>query len=328
MSAGGVVEVFGSLLLVIGAIFALAWLARWLQGARMAKVGSIQIRGGAQLGAKEKVVLLQVGETQFLVGVASSSVSLLHRFESAVTDDPPAASAEPGFAEPTLPAVTATPVAGGGTEYSLSIQVLMLMTLLTLLPAALLSMTAFTRIVIVLGLLRQALGTGQTPTNQVLIGLSLFLAFFVMAPVFERVYSLAVQPYMAGELAFEPALQAAAEPMRAFMFAQTRETDLLSFARIAGDEPYASQQDVPFAVLAAAFLTSELTTAFQIGFLLFIPFVIIDLVVASVLMSMGMMMLSPMLISLPFKLMLFVLVDGWALITGMLAASFRAVGAA
>jgi flagellar biosynthesis protein FliP len=234
----------------------------------------------------------------------------------------------PALAEPTLPAVTATPVAGGGTEYSLSIQVLMLMTLLTLLPAALLSMTAFTRIVIVLGLLRQALGTGQTPTNQVLIGLSLFLAFFVMAPVFERVYSLAVQPYMAGELAFEPALQAAAEPMRAFMFAQTRETDLLSFARIAGDEPYASQQDVPFAVLAAAFLTSELTTAFQIGFLLFIPFVIIDLVVASVLMSMGMMMLSPMLISLPFKLMLFVLVDGWALITGMLAASFRAVGAA
>ena len=228
----------------------------------------------------------------------------------------------PAFAEPALPAVTATPLGDGATEYSLSIQVLLLMTALTLLPAAILSMTAFTRIVIVLGLLRQALGTGQTPTNQVLIGLSLFLTFFVMAPVLDGVYSNAVQPYMAGEMAFEPALQAAAEPMRSFMFAQTREADLLSFARIAGDEPYASQQDVPFAVLAAAFLTSELTTAFQIGFLLFIPFVIIDLVVASVLMSLGMMMLSPMLISLPFKLMLFVLVDGWTLVIGALAGSF------
>ncbi len=232
----------------------------------------------------------------------------------------------PAFADPALPAVTSTPIAGGGTEYSLSIQVLLLMTLLTLLPAALLGMTAFTRIVIVLGLLRQALGTGQTPTNQVLIGLSLFLTFFVMSPVLERVYSEAVQPYMAGELAFEPALQAAAQPMRAFMLAQTRDADLLSFSRIAGHEPYSTPDDVPFPVLAAAFLTSELTTAFQIGFLLFVPFVIIDLVVSSVLMSMGMMMLSPMLISLPFKLMLFVLVDGWALITGMLAASFRAAG--
>ncbi|MES0874098.1 flagellar type III secretion system pore protein FliP [Sinimarinibacterium thermocellulolyticum] len=236
-----------------------------------------------------------------------------------------ALSALPAFAAPALPAVTATPLASGATEYSLSIQVLLLMTALTLLPAALLSMSAFTRIVIVLGLLRQALGTGQTPTNQVLIGLALFLTFFVMAPVIDSVYENAAQPYMAGELAFEPALKAAAEPMRAFMFAQTREADLLSFARIAGDEPYRSPQDVPFAVLAAAFLTSELTTAFQIGFLLFIPFVIIDLIVSSVLMSMGMMMLSPMLISLPFKLMLFVLVDGWSLVTGMLAASFRAV---
>ncbi len=232
-----------------------------------------------------------------------------------------------GFAAPALPAVTATPVPGGATEYSLSIQVLLLMTALTLLPAALLAMTAFTRIVIVLGLLRQALGTGQTPTNQVLIGLSLFLTFFVMSPVLERVYVEAAQPYMAGELAFEPALAAAAQPLRGFMLAQTREADLLNFARIAGDAPYAAPEQVPFPVLAAAFLTSELTTAFQIGFLLFIPFVIIDLVVSSVLMSMGMMMLSPMLISLPFKLMLFVLVDGWALVTGMLAASFRAVAA-
>jgi len=223
-----------------------------------------------------------------------------------------------------LPAVTATPGAAGGTEYSLSIQVLLLMTMLTLLPSALLATTAFTRIIIVLGLLRQALGTGQTPTNQVLIGLSLFLTFFVMSPVLDRVYTDAVQPYMDGQLAFEPAVQAAAKPLRSFMLAQTRETDLMSFARMAGKGPFASPDEVPFPVLAASFLTSELTTAFQIGFMLFIPFVIIDLVVASVLMSMGMMMLSPMLISLPFKLMLFVLVDGWALVTGTLAASFQA----
>ncbi len=226
---------------------------------------------------------------------------------------------------PGLPAVTATAGADGGTEYSLSIQVLLLMTALTLLPAALLAMTAFTRVIIVLGLLRQALGTGQTPTNQVLIGLALFLTFFVMTPVIDKVYTDAVQPYMAGELAFEPAVQAAARPVRGFMLAQTRDTDLMTFAKIAGVGPFKSDDEVPFTVLAASFLTSELTTAFQIGFMLFIPFVIIDMVVASVLMSMGMMMLSPMLISLPFKLMLFVLVDGWSLITGTLAASFRAV---
>lgn len=233
----------------------------------------------------------------------------------------------PAYAAPALPAVTATPVSGGGTEYSLSIQVLLLMTALTLLPAALLSMTAFTRIVIVLGLLRQALGTGQTPTNQVLIGLSLFLTFFVMSPVLDRIYTEAAQPYMDGQLAFEPALKAAAQPLRGFMLAQTRDADLLSFARMAGDAKYETPEQIPFPVLAAAFLTSELTTAFQIGFLLFIPFVVIDLVVSSVLMSMGMMMLSPMLVSLPFKLMLFVLVDGWSLVTGMIAASFRVAGA-
>ncbi|MEQ1439321.1 flagellar type III secretion system pore protein FliP [Fontimonas sp. SYSU GA230001] len=235
--------------------------------------------------------------------------------------------ADPVAAAPALPAVTSSPVSGGGTEYSLSIQVLLLMTALTLLPALLLSMTAFTRIVIVLGLLRQALGTGQTPTNQVLIGLSLFLTLFVMSPVLDRIYTEAAQPYLDGQLAFEPALKAAARPLRGFMLAQTREVDLLSFARMAGSGGYESPDDIPFPVLAAAFLTSELTTAFQIGFLLFIPFVIIDLVVSSVLMSMGMMMLSPMLVSLPFKLMLFVLVDGWSLVTGMVAASFRAVGA-
>ncbi len=222
-----------------------------------------------------------------------------------------------------LPALTTAPAAGGGQTYSLSLQVLLLMTALTLLPAALLSMTAFTRIVVVLGLLRQALGTGGTPSNQILIGLALALSFFVMQPVYDRVYAEAAKPYLDGTMAFEPALAAAAKPMRGFMLAQTREADLMAFARIAGHGEYGGPDDIPFTVLASAFVTSELTTAFQIGFLLFIPFVVIDLVVASVLMSLGMMMLSPVIISLPFKLMLFVLVDGWALVTGTLVASFQ-----
>ncbi len=231
---------------------------------------------------------------------------------------PGLASAAPGIA-----AVTATPAPGGGTQYSLSLQTLILMTVLTLLPAMLLSMTAFLRIIVVLGLLRQALGTGQTPTNQVLLGLGLLLTFFVMSPVADRIYTEAAQPYIEGKMDIVPALQAGAQPLRTFMLAQTREADLMTFARIAQQGPYAGPADVPFTVLAAAFMTSELTTAFQIGFLLFIPFVIIDLVVSSVLMSMGMMMLSPMLISLPFKLMLFVLIDGWSLVMGTLASSFQ-----
>jgi len=221
-----------------------------------------------------------------------------------------------------LPAVTVAPAPGGGQQYSLSIQILFLMTALTLLPAALLMTTSFTRIVIVLGLLRQALGTGQTPSNQILLGLSLFLTFFIMAPVFDKVYNEAAAPYLDGQMEFQPALQKAAAPIREFMLAQTREADLMTFAKIADKGPFASPEEIPFTVLAASFVTSELTTAFQIGFLLFIPFIVIDLIVSSVLMSMGMMMLSPMLISMPFKLMLFVLVDGWSLVMGSLAASF------
>lgn len=224
---------------------------------------------------------------------------------------------------PGMPALTVQPGPGGAETWTLSIQLLVLMTALTLLPAALLMTTAFTRIVIVLGLLRHALGTGQTPSNQILIGLSLFLTFFVMQPVFDRAWNDGISPYLDGKMGAEVALKAAGKPVQQFMLAQTRDSDLMLFARLSGREGFASDEDVPFTVLAAAFMTSELKSAFQIGFLLFIPFVIIDLVVASVLMSMGMMMLSPMLISLPFKLMLFVLVDGWALVTGMLAASFR-----
>jgi flagellar biosynthetic protein FliP len=207
-------------------------------------------------------------------------------------------------------------------SWSVSIQVLVAMTALAFLPTLLLAATSFTRIVIVLAVLRQALGMPQTPPNQVLMGLALFLSLFIMAPVMQRIYDEGMQPYMEGELQLTEAVGEAALPMREFMLGQTRETDLALFAGLAEEDAWSGPAAVPFAVLLPAFLTSELKTAFQIGFLTFIPFLIIDLVVASVLMSMGMMMLSPMLVSLPFKIMLFVLVDGWALIVGTLASSF------
>jgi flagellar biosynthetic protein FliP len=215
-----------------------------------------------------------------------------------------------------------TPAQDGAQTYSVTLQVLALMTVLSLLPAALIMMTSFTRILVVLAILRQGLGTAQTPSSQILIGLALFLTFFVMTPVFQHAYSEAVQPYMEEKVSAAEALERAAAPFRAFMLKQTRETDLEMFAQISGRERLESPEGVPFTLLLPAFVTSELKTAFQIGFLILIPFLIIDLVVASVLMSMGMVMLSPLIISLPFKIMLFVLVDGWALIMGTLAASF------
>jgi flagellar biosynthesis protein FliP len=233
-----------------------------------------------------------------------------------------AAGAVPAaFAAPGIPALAVHASAGGQT-YTLTIQLLALMTAITLLPAALLMMTAFTRIVIVLAILRQAIGAGQAPPNQVLLGLALFLTLFVMSPVIDRIHTEAVTPYMAGSIDTTTALERGVVPLKTFMLEQTRESDIAAFERIAGGKGYDTPKDVPLTVLAPAFITSELKTAFQIGFLLFIPFVIIDLVVASVLMSMGMMMLSPVLISLPFKIMLFVLVDGWTLVMGSLAASF------
>ena len=211
---------------------------------------------------------------------------------------------------------------GGTQTYTLTLQVLALMTALSLLPAILLMMTAFTRIVIVLGILRQALGAGQTPPNQVLLGLALFLTFFVMTPVIRQINQNAYQPYAAGTITMTTALDRAEVPLKEFMLHQTRESDIAVFTHIAGGKGYAAPLDVPLSVLVPAFVTSELKTAFLIGFLLYIPFVIIDLVVASVLMSMGMMMVSPVMISLPLKLMLFVLVNGWTLVMGSLAASF------
>ncbi len=227
-----------------------------------------------------------------------------------------------GLTAPGLEALTVTTDGKGGQSYTVTIQILVLMTLLTLLPALLFTMTAFTRIMIVLALLRQAIGTQQTPSNQILLGLSLFLTLFIMMPVFERVNEVAVRPYLSEQINLMAALEKASVPFRGFMMKQTRETDLQMFARISGNEAFTSPDEVPLTLLLPAFVTSELKTAFQIGFLVFLPFLIIDLVVSSVLMSMGMMMLSPLIISLPFKIMLFVLADGWSLIIETLAASF------
>jgi len=220
-----------------------------------------------------------------------------------------------------LPIVTVTEEQGA-TQYSLTLQLLALMTLLSLLPAMLLGLTSFVRIIIVLSLLRQALGTMQTPPNTVLLGIALFLTFFVMSPVFTEVYDTALLPYLNQEMPVEAAIAAAELPIREFMLNQTRQDDIGMFVQIAGIEAIPAPEEVPFSILAPAFITSELKSAFIIAFMIYIPFVVIDLIIASVLMSMGMMMLSPMMISMPFKLMLFVLVDGWTLVMGSLAGSF------
>lgn len=220
-----------------------------------------------------------------------------------------------------LPAITMQPGANGSQSYSVNLQILLFMTLLSVLPGLLMAMTAFTRIIIVLSILRQAIGMAQTPTNQILIGIALFMTYFVMSPVFSTINETAVQPYMAEKMEFPQALANAQKPLREFMLNQTRKNDLALFEKFAKNNP-ATLDEVPMSVVIPAFITSELKTAFQIGFILFLPFLIIDLVVSSVLMAMGMMMLSPLIISLPFKIMLFVMVDGWTLVLGSLASSF------
>ncbi|MFJ5444753.1 flagellar type III secretion system pore protein FliP [Methylobacillus methanolivorans] len=227
-------------------------------------------------------------------------------------------AAEPGG----LSLINSQPAAGGGQNYSLSIQTLILLTSLSFLPAALLMMTGFTRIIIVLSLLRQALGTQSSPPNQVLVGLALFLTFFVMGPVFERIYTEAYQPFDEERITMQEAMVRGSIPLKEFMLKQTRESDLALFFKMSRTDAVATPEEVPLRVLVPAFVTSELKTAFQIGFAIFIPFLIIDMVVASILMSMGMMMVSPAIVALPFKLMLFVLVDGWQLLLGSLAQSF------
>jgi flagellar biosynthetic protein FliP len=223
-----------------------------------------------------------------------------------------------------LPAFSSKPAAGGGQTYTLSVQTLLMLTALSFLPSVLLLMTSFTRIIIVLSLLRHALGVQSTPSNQVLISMSLFLTLFVMSPVLDRIYTEAYQPLVEEKIGFAEALQKGAVPLHGYMLRQTRESDLALFARVANLPPLADASQVPLKILIPAYVTSELKTAFQIGFLVFLPFIIIDMVVASVLMSMGMMMMSPATISLPFKIMLFVLADGWNLLIGSLVQSFHA----
>ena len=241
--------------------------------------------------------------------------------------------AHPAFAQAATPAPAANPtggidramktIAGNGQPLSLSLQILLLMSLLTVLPSLVLMMTSFTRIIIVLSILRQALGLQQTPPNQVLVGLALFLSLFVMRPAVDQINRIAYTPYGAGQIPIEEAISRSGNVLHGFMIRQTRQTDLKLFADMAKVPPFRDQAQVPFTILLPAFVTSELKTAFQIGFLIFLPFLIIDLVVASTLMALGMMMLSPSIISMPFKLLLFVLVDGWALTMGSLAASFQ-----
>ncbi|PIJ48461.1 flagellar biosynthetic protein FliP [Erwinia sp. OLTSP20] len=225
-------------------------------------------------------------------------------------------------AQAQLPGLVSHPMANGGQSWSLPVQTLVFITSLTFLPTILLMMTSFTRIIIVFGLLRNALGTPSAPPNQVLLGLALFLTFFIMSPTLDKIYQDAYLPFSQDKISMEVALQKGAQPLRSFMLRQTREADLALFARLANTPPIAGPEAVPMRILLPAYVTSELKTAFQIGFTVFIPFLIIDLVVASVLMALGMMMVPPATVSLPFKLMLFVLVDGWQLLVGSLAQSF------
>ena len=231
---------------------------------------------------------------------------------------PALASAAPG-----IPAFSSSAGPGGSTNYTFSIESLLLLTSLTFLPALMLMMTAFTRIVIVLSLLRQAMGTMNAPPNQVIVGLSLFLTFFIMAPVFDKVYEVAWKPYSENQISFVEAADRGAAPLKSFMLKQTRQEDLALFMGLAKVPALNGPEDAPLKVVVPAFVISELKTAFQIGFIVFIPFLIIDMVVASVLMSMGMMMLSPMLVSLPFKIMLFVMADGWTLLISSLVQTFQ-----
>lgn len=222
-----------------------------------------------------------------------------------------------------LPTLTGTTSDDGSIQYSLSLQVLALMTAITVIPSLILGMTSFTRIIIVLSILRQALGTQQTPPNQVLVAIALFLSFYIMSPVLSEIYQISMDPYLRGVVEADEAILRASSIVHDFLIINTRSETIRMFADLRGIQDFASSEEVPFSILLPSFITSELKTAFQIGFLLFLPFLVIDMVIASVLMSLGMMMLSPMLISLPFKLLLFVLVDGWAMTIGSLASTFQ-----
>jgi flagellar biosynthetic protein FliP len=253
-----------------------------------------------------------------LIPVTALAQDAVQAAQAATQAAGPAAAALPGALDRAFSSMNG----GGPTGMTMSLQLLMIMGLLTILPSLILMMTSFTRILVVLSILRQAIGLQQSPPNQVLVGLSLFLSLFVMAPTLEKVNANAIAPYSAGQINAQQAIGSAGVEFHGFMVRQTRTRDLEMFANMAKAPKFANAQDIPFSILLPAFVTSELKTAFQIGFMLFLPFLVIDLVVASVLMSLGMMMMSPTIVSMPFKLLLFVLVDGWALLMGSLASSF------
>lgn len=260
----------------------------------------------------------------FIIGALVLSALTMFGLPDAALAAPVTAPIEdtPGIGGAIERALGGDDTSGEGTPLSFSLQLLIVMSLLTILPGLVLMMTSFLRILVVLSILRQAIGLQGSPPTQVLVGLSLFLSLFVMAPTLADVNAAAIEPYSAGTLTADAAIASAGEAFHEFMVRQTREANLLMFADIAGVGQFENPSDIPFSILMPAFVTSELETAFQIGFMLFLPFLVIDLVVASVLMSLGMMMLSPTIVSLPFKLLLFVLVDGWALLMGSLAMSF------
>jgi flagellar biosynthetic protein FliP len=265
---------------------------------------------------------MRFGTSGLLCALASTAIFIVSNGEAMAQDAASSLASNMAGLGAGLPALISSNAADGSTSYSLSLQILALMTAMTVLPSLVLGMTSFTRIIIVLSILRQAMGTQQTPPNQVLIAIALFLTFFIMSPTLTNIYETAAEPYLSGNVSAESALSSASGDMKEFMVKNTRKDDLNMFMDLAAKGAVETPKDVPLTVLLPAFITSELKTAFQIGFLLFLPFLVIDMVVASVLMSLGMMMLSPMLVALPFKLLLFVLVDGWSMTVGSLVATY------
>jgi len=359
MNSSDLLKISLSLALIVVLLLALALLARRL-GLVTHSAQSLPLRviQRLRLGPRMQIMVIEVNEKRLVIGATPHHLSLLDEQpipadSQTNPDSPPApvhtqkgpahvslrsalfaglalllgtllfAFSTPGQAQTLpIPAITSGMDAQGQQVWSLSVETLVLLTLLTFIPAALIMMTGFTRIIIVLGLLRNAMGTGAAPPNSILIGIALFLTFFAMAPVFDEIYEQAYQPLAREEISFADSLRLGVEPLKEFMLHQTRENDLIFYADLAQAGPFEGPEQVPLRILVPAFITSELKTAFQIGFTVFIPFLIIDLVVASVLMSLGMMMVPPVTISLPFKLMLFVLADGWHLLLGSLARSF------
>lgn len=355
VSGSPLVQVSGALFGIIVLILVAAWVIKRLGFApKGAGTRGLKVSASTSLGPRERVVIVDVEDARLVLGVTATQVNVLHtlplRLSLQKKNRPPLriSGHDEEFVEAfreilmrrllsltlmalwfispaafaQLPGLVSQPLPGGGQSWSLPVQTLVFITSLTFLPAILLMMTSFTRIIIVFGLLRNALGTPSAPPNQVLLGLALFLTFFIMSPVIDKIYVDAWQPFSEEKISMQEALEKGAQPLREFMLRQTREADLGLFARLANSGPLQGPEAVPMRILLPAYVTSELKTAFQIGFTIFIPFLIIDLVIASVLMALGMMMVPPATIALPFKLMLFVLVDGWQLLVGSLAQSF------